>query len=69
MRQALNKQQELQVRRQAQKHLSGIPARQNAATIELLETLVLHEEIVARIGADEIERCNALAELEPCYGL
>jgi hypothetical protein len=29
----LSKKQEIQVRRQAQKHLRGIPARQNAAAI------------------------------------
>ena len=57
----MTKQQELAVRRNAARHLRGIPARQNAAQIDLLETQVLLEEIHARVGADEVARCEAMA--------
>ena len=40
--------QELAVRRNAAKRLRGIPARQNAASIDLLETKLLLAEIQAR---------------------
>jgi hypothetical protein len=40
--------QELAVRRNAAKHLRGIPARQNAASIDLLETKLLLAEIESR---------------------
>lgn len=56
----MTKQQELQVRRQAAKHLRGIPARQNAAQIDLLETQIAYEELVARVGADELARWDAM---------
>ena len=56
----MTKQQELQVRRQAAKHLRGITARQNAAQIDLLETQIAYEELVARVGADELARWDAM---------
>jgi hypothetical protein len=40
--------QEMAVRRNAAKHLRGIPARQNAASIDLLETKLLLAEIESR---------------------
>ena len=46
--QQLTTAQQLQVRRSAARHLRGIPACQNAATIELLETQLLLEEIESR---------------------
>jgi hypothetical protein len=48
--------QELQVRRAAARHLSGIPARQNAAAIDHLETQLLLEQLHAEVGAEEIDR-------------
>ena len=62
--QQLTLSQQLQVRRNAARHLKGIPARQNAAQIELLESQIAYEDFVARFGADEVARCNALAEQE-----
>jgi hypothetical protein len=47
---------ELQVRRAAARHLTGIPARQNAAAIDHLETVLALEELHARVGAEEIAR-------------
>lgn len=65
-RKKMTKQQELQVRRQAAKHLRGISARQNAAQIDLLETQIAHEELVSRVGADELARWDSM---EPSIGL
>jgi hypothetical protein len=48
--------QELQVRRAAARHLSGIPARQNAASIDHLETQLLLEQLHAEVGEEEIAR-------------
>lgn len=62
----MNKQQELQVRRQAAQHLRGIPASQNRYSIDLLETQIAHEELVARVGDDELARWDAM---EPSLGL
>jgi hypothetical protein len=59
--QDMTKQQELQVRRRAAARLSGIPSRQNANQIELLEAQIAYEELVERFGADEIARCNEMA--------
>ena len=55
----MTKQQELQVRRQAAANLRGIPASQNAAAIDLLETQIYAQELAARFG-DEIARCDAM---------
>jgi len=52
--------QELQVCRNAAPHLRGIPASQNAYSIDCLETALALEEITARFGADEIARCNSM---------
>jgi len=60
--QQLTTAQELQVRRIAARHLRGIPARQNAASIAHLETKLVYEEIVERFGADEIARCERAEE-------
>lgn len=54
--QQLSTAQQLQVRRAAARHLRGIPARQNAATIELLETQLLLEEIESRSTPEERAR-------------
>ena len=62
--QQLTTAQQLQVRRAAAHHLRGIPARQNAAQIELLESMLAYEKFVERFGAEEVARCNALAEQE-----
>ncbi len=62
--QQLTTAQQLQVRRAAARHLCGIPARQNAAAIEVLESELAYEQFVERFGADEVARCNALAEQE-----
>jgi hypothetical protein len=62
--QDLNTAQQLQVRRAAARHLRGIPARQNAAQIELLESQLAYAQFVERFGAEEVARCNALAEQE-----
>jgi hypothetical protein len=51
--QQLTTAQELAVRRAAAKHLRGIPARQNAASIDLLETQLLLAEIESRSTAEE----------------
>lgn len=56
--------QELQVRRVAAAHLSGIPARQNANSVARLEDLVC-TRIAALIGAGlsfDAARAQALAE-------
>lgn len=57
----MEKTRELQVRQAAAQHLSGIPARQNAAAIELLLTQIAYEEMLSRFGADEIDRCDRLS--------
>jgi hypothetical protein len=57
----MEKTRELQVRQAAAPHLSGIPARQNAASIELLLTQIAYEEMLSRFGADEIDRCDRLS--------
>lgn len=54
--QQLTTAQQLQVRRAAARHLSGVPARQNAATIELLETQLLLEDIESRSTPEERAR-------------
>ena len=51
--QQLTTTQQLQVRRAAARHLLGIPARQNAATIDILETQLLLEEIESRSTPEE----------------
>ena len=51
--QQLTTAQQLQVRRAAARHLSGVPARQNAAAIDLLETQLLLEEIESRSTPEE----------------
>jgi hypothetical protein len=56
----MTKQQELAVRKSAARHLKGIPARQNAASIDLLETQIYLEKLEAEIGADELARWEAL---------
>lgn len=57
--QQLTTAQQLQVRRAAARHLSGIPARQNAASIDLLETQLLLDEIKARSTPEERARWDA----------
>jgi hypothetical protein len=54
--QQLTTAQQLQVRRAASRHLRGIPARQNAATIAELETLLLLEEVESRSTPEERAR-------------
>ena len=54
--------QELQIRRAAARHLRGIPARQNAASIDHLETLLQLEELHASVGADELARWDSMEE-------
>jgi hypothetical protein len=54
--QQLTTAQQLQVRRSAARHLRGIPARQNAATIAELETLLLLEEAESRSTPEERAR-------------
>jgi len=54
--QQLTTAQQLQVRRAAARNLRGIPARQNAATIAELETLLLLEEVESRSTAEERAR-------------
>lgn len=54
--QQLTTAQQLQVRRAAARHLRGIPARQNAAAIDLLETQLLLEEIESRSTPEERAR-------------
>lgn len=48
--------QELQVRRAAARHLTGIPARQNAAAIDHLETVLRLEQLHSEVGEEEIAR-------------
>lgn len=60
----MTKQRELQVRQAAARHLTGIPAMQNASAIENLRTEIAYEEIVARFGQEEIARCNFIADSE-----
>jgi hypothetical protein len=52
--------QELAIRRTAAKHLSGISARQNAASIDLLETKMLLAEIESR--STDAERASWTAQ-------
>ena len=54
--------QELAVRRQAAAHLRGVPASQNAFSIDLLETKLLLAEIEARSSDKE----RALWESQEC---
>jgi hypothetical protein len=54
--------QELQVRRNAAGHLSGVPARQNANRIEMLETWLVLERLEAEFGAEEIARWERMEE-------
>ena len=54
--QQLTTAQQLQVRRAAARHLRGIPARQNAATIAELETLLLLDEVESRSTPEERAR-------------
>lgn len=58
--------QELAVRRNAAKHLRGIPARQNDAAIDLLETKLLLEELHSRHTSEEWASWEAQ---EPSLGL
>jgi len=43
-------------------NLRGIPARQNAARIDLLETQLALEELHARLGPEELARLDSLEE-------
>jgi hypothetical protein len=52
--------QELQVRRAAARHLTCIPARQNAAAIDHLETKLQLERLHAEVGEEEIARWERL---------
>jgi hypothetical protein len=54
--------QELQVRRNAARHLSGIPARQNANRIDMLETRLVMERLEAEFGVEEIARWERMEE-------
>ena len=48
--------QELALRKKVAPNLRGIPARQNAASIDMLEIRLLLEELHASIGKEELDR-------------
>lgn len=60
----MNATKEITVRTAAAKHLTGLPARHNALRLAELQDILALEELHARFGEEEVERCNRLANAE-----